>query len=203
MLTSFEKQPTALPLGPGASGIRLTPDEFDCAQFEPVCRYELIYGVLVVSPATLPQERGPNQLLGAWLLNYNENHPQGDTLDDTLPEHDIHVGAQRRRADRVIWAGLGRQPRVDETPTIAVEFVSEGKKNLLRDYDEKRVEYASIGIMEYWIINRFDRTMTVCKQDAIGQVIHDGDIYRTALLPGFELSLSKLFKAADRWNARP
>ena len=202
MLTTFVKLPPGLPLGPGASGILLTPEEFDCAQFDPVCRYELIHGVLVVSPATLPQERGPNQLLGAWLLNYNENHPQGDSLDDTLPEHDIHVGAQRRRADRVIWAGLGRQPRVDETPTIAVEFVSEGKKNLLRDYDEKRVEYASIGIMEYWIMNRFDRTMTVCKQDTIGQVIREGDIYCTPLLPGFELSLSKLFKAADRWNAR-
>ncbi|MEQ1826433.1 MAG: Uma2 family endonuclease [Pirellula sp.] len=191
---------TEMQLGPGAAGVRLSADEFDHALFEPSWRYELIHGVLVVSPATLPQERGPNQLLGAWLLNYKEKDEHGQLLDDTLPEHDIHVGTQRRRADRVIWAGLGRQPRVDETPTIAVEFVSEGKKNVLRDYQEKRYEYRDCGIQEYWIINRFERTMTVCKLDGTEFVVREEDTYCTPVLPGFELPLSKLLAAADRWN---
>jgi len=153
-----------------------------------------------VSPAPLPQERSPNDLLGYWLLDYQHVHPQGGNLDDTLQEHDIFIGDGRRRADRVVWAGLGRQPRVDETPTIAIEFVSAGKQNWLRDYVAKRDEYQSVGIDEYWVINRFDRTLTVFKSGAAERVIKESDVYSTDILPGFELNLSKLLAAADRWS---
>jgi Uma2 family endonuclease len=188
-----------LALGPSAAGIRLTVDEFDEAQFEPGWRDELIEGVLVVSPSALPPERSSNQLLGHWLLAYREHHPQGTALDDTLPEHDIHLANSRRRADRVIWAGLGWQPRIDETPSIAVEFVSEGKRNVLRDYTKKRDEYRALGIREYWVINRFDRTMTVYKLDGTVIIARENDVYGTSLLPGFQLSLFPLLAAADRW----
>ena len=189
-----------LRLGPGAAGTVLAPDEFDVAEFEEGYRYELIHGVLVVSPAPLPQERGPNDRLGHWLCSYQENHPEGSALDDTLPEHDIHVGSDRRRADRVVWAGLGRHPRVDETPTIVIEFVSAGKRNLIRDYEEKRKEYASIGVEEYWVLNRFNQTLTVFRANA-RLVFEEGHIYTTPLLPGFELPLAKLFELARGWDA--
>lgn len=153
-----------------------------------------------MSPAPLPQERGPNELLGYWLLDYQHRHPQGENLDDTLHEHDILIGDDRRRADRVIWAGLGRQPRVEETPTIAIEFVSAGKQNRLRDYIAKRDEYQSIGIGEYWVINRFDRTMTVFRAGAAERIVKESEVYSTDVLPGFELHLEKLLAAADRWS---
>ena len=189
-----------LRLGPGAAGMVLSANEFDVAEVEEGYRYELIHGVLVVSPAPLPQERCPNDRLGHWLCSYQENHPQGSTLDETLPEHDIHVGGDRRQADRVVWAGLGRQPRVDETPTIAIEFVSAGKRNLIRDYDEKQREYASVGVKEYWVLNRFNRTLTVFRTDA-KLVFEESHVYTTPLLPGFELPLAKLFELANRWDA--
>jgi Uma2 family endonuclease len=192
--------PTVLQLGPGAAGLSLTAAEFDAAQCEPGWRYELIQGVLVVNPAPLAQERSPNQLLGNLLWAYQQTHPNGSQLDDTLPEHDVLVGNDRRRADRVIWAGLGRQPRVTDLPTIVIEFVSAGKRNLMRDYKTKRHEYESIGVREYWVLNRFDRTMTVFQVGHDTTVIHGGDTYRTDLLPGFELPLDRLFAAADRWN---
>ena len=61
----------------------------------------------------------------------------------------------RRRLDRAIWAGLGRDPEEDEPPTIAVEFVSKGKVNQERDYIAKRAEFREIGVREYWVIDRF------------------------------------------------
>jgi len=189
-----------LHLGPGAAGMVLAPDEFDAAELEVGCRYELIRGVLIVSPTPLPQERCANDQLSHWLRSYQENHPQGSALDATLPEHEIYVGGDRRRADRVVWAGLGRQPRVDETPTIAIEFVSAGKRNLTRDYEEKRREYASIGVQEYWVLNRFTRTLTVFRADT-KLVFEEDHIYTTPLLPGFELPLAKLFELASRWDA--
>lgn len=183
--------------GPAASGMMLSPDEFDGADWERGWRYELIRGVVVVSPAPLPQERGPNELLGHWLLTYQETNPEGANLDATLPEHDIQIGADRRRADRVIWAGLGRKPKVDETPTIAIEFVSAGRRNWLRDYEVKRAEYESAGIQEYWVINRFNRTLTAFKPGQSGQIVNDDGTYSPAALPGFDLNLAQLLAAAE------
>ncbi len=192
--------PTILQLGPAAAGLAMSCAEFDAAEFEPGWRYELIHGVLVVNPAPLPQERGLNERLGNLLWAYQQTHPRGSNLDDTLPEHDIHVGDQRRRADRVIWTGLGRQPKPDETPTITVEFVSAGKRNLIRDYEDKRREYEQLGVQEYWVLNRFERTMTVFRADKEPRVLGEDDTYTTQLLPEFDLKLAELFAVADRWD---
>jgi Uma2 family endonuclease len=192
-----------LQLGPDANGMLLSPEEFDAAEGERGWRYELIRGVLIVTPAPLEEERDPNEELGFLLRLYREQHPAGESLDKTLPEHDIQVGEDRRRADRVIWAGLGRRPKRGEVPAIAIEFVSSGKRSRTRDYIEKRDEYLRIGIQEYWIIDRFQRTMTVhLKHDSAYEtkLLHESETYATPLLPGFQLSLARLFALADAWD---
>ena len=86
--------------------------------------------------------------------------------------------------------------------TIAVEFVSQGRRNWVRDYETTRDEYLAIGIREYWIINRFDRTLTVWAKTASGRrkrVIREPQTYHTDLLPGFELPLKRLLELATRW----
>ena len=93
----------------------------------------------------------------------------------------------------MIWAGLGRRPspRVD-VPTIAVEFVSSGRRNRRRDYEEKRRDYLAVGVHEYWIVDRFARTLTVFRDPSRGpveQVIREQENYRPELLPGFEVPL--------------
>lgn len=200
-MSTVVAEPVRLRLSLAAAGSTLSPDEFDAAEFEEGFRYELINGVLVVSPAPLINERDPNEELGHWLRDYRDRHPHGDALDLTLPEHDIFVGSDRRRADRVIWAGLGRLPQADETPTIAVEFVSAGKRNLLRDDDQKRTEYERVGVQEYWVLNRFDRTLTVFQPGEGKQVVHEKQTYTTPLLPGFQLPLARLFEIANRWES--
>ena len=189
-------------LGPGAAGIRLTPAEFDRADFEEDHCYELINGVLVVSPIPLESEVDPNEELGYWLRHYRNNHPQGSALDMTLPERHVFVGPNRRRADRLIWAGHGRLPRRTAPPTIIAEFVSKGKRDQQRDYEEKRDEYLAIDVREYWVIDRFRRTMTVfqmVKGEISQRVVTEKQTYTTPLLPGFELPLAKLLRVADRW----
>jgi Uma2 family endonuclease len=150
----------------------------------------------------LPEETGPNELLGRWLLNYREDHPQGSALDYTLPQQYVRTATSRRLADRLIWTGLGRTPNVrTDLPTIAVEFVSAGKRNRQRDYVDKRREYLAVGIKDYWIIDRFQRKLTVVRQaepEPVEQVVAESDTYRPPLLPGFELPLAPLLAAADR-----
>src|SRR5438105_15877232 len=98
-------------LGPQLAGISLAPEEFDAIEeANRDYRYELIDGRLIVTPPPLEAERGPNEDLGHRLLTYRDSHPQGSALDDTLPEQTVVTRGNRRRADRVIWTGLGRQP---------------------------------------------------------------------------------------------
>jgi Uma2 family endonuclease len=104
--------------------------------------------------------------------------------------------------DRAIWAGLGRDPEEGEVPTIAVEFVSAGKKSQDRDYIVKRTEFREVGVRQYWVIDRFQRTLTCYtfnpdKDDV--RVIPEGQTFESALLPGFALDLKKLLTFADRW----
>src|SRR5947209_8215112 len=70
-------------VSPDSAGIHMTASEFDQADFVEGWRYELIHGVLVVSPIPLEAERDPNEELGHWLRSYRKAHPQGKVLDKT------------------------------------------------------------------------------------------------------------------------
>jgi len=189
------------PLGPWANGMLMTPAEFDTAtEWDPDYRYELINGVLIVSPPADIGERGPSDFLGGLLLIYKMMHPLGSHLDATVFEETVATVVGRRRMDRAIWTGLGRKPRtLEDVPTIAVEFVSDSSRDRNRDYVQKRQEYEAIGVREYWVIDRFRRQMTVFHGPDT-QIVTESEVYQTDLLPGFELPLAKLFAEADSWS---
>ena len=196
---------TEIVLNPDMAGVRMSPEEFDLAERDPDdgSRYELVRGVLVVTPIPAEAEVGPNELLGYLLLAYQEHHPQGTALDATLSERFVHLSDGRRRADRAIWAGLGRRPDTrTDVPTIAVEFVSAGRRSWRRDYVEKRSEYETVGVQEYWIFDRFQRTLTVYGK-GVGPTgersVAEHEVYETPLLPGFALPLARILAAADEW----
>ena len=193
-------------IGPADNGMIMSPEEFDRIDYEDCeegWRYELINGVLIVSPIPSVQEVDPNEELGRLLRNYQEMHAKGRALDKTLPERIVYLGDNRRRPDRVIWAGLGRLPRERELPTIIVEFVSKRKRDRVLDYETKRDEYIDAGVKEYWVIDRFQRIMTVFSKSHARirrKVVQTQQSYRTDLLPGFDLRIAKLFALADDWS---
>jgi Uma2 family endonuclease len=197
------------PLGPRDAGMPMTLKEFDDAEYEEGYRYELIHGVLVVTPPPLEAERDPNEELGYWLRRYRDTHPQGDALDLTLPEHNIAVGPHNRRCDRAVWVGLGKLPGTRgpiakrDIPSIVVEFPSSRPADQRRDYDEKREEYRDAGVKEYWIIDRFRRTMTVYSWRGkrwAKKTVDEKATYTTGLLPGFEMELAKLLAVSDKYR---
>jgi Uma2 family endonuclease len=192
-------------VGLEAAGISMTPQEFDAIEdYDEAYQYELLHGVLVVTPFASEAERDPNDVLGQLLRNYQDEHSHGASLDLTLFEQYVRLEDSRRRADRVIWAGLGRtpDPKVD-VPTIVVEFPGPGRTAWKRDYIEKRRDYLALGVREYWVIDRFERVMTVYFDDAGKpgeRKVAENESYKTNLLPGFELPLSRLLAAADKWK---
>lgn len=190
-------------LGPESAGLLMSPEEFDAIEeYDENYCYELVYGVLVVNPIPSAEETGPNELLGYALLYYQGHHPQGSALDTTLPQQYVRTRVSRRLADRLIWAGLGRVAnRRRDLPAIAVEFVSAGRRNRQRDYVDKKQEDMEVKIPEYWIFDRFQRTLTVYHNDPDGpreQVIKEGEAYQSSRLPGFVVPLAEILAAADR-----
>lgn len=185
------------------NGIVLTPDEFDgISDSDEEWNFELIHGVVIVTPIPSPAERDPNGELELILRDYQRKSP--GILDKTLFEEYVRTGDSRRRADRVIWAGLGRipDPKTD-VPAIVIEFVSASRRDQVRDYIVKRDEYLAIGVKEYWVIDRFRRALTVFRAGAGNEaavVVLENDTYRTPLLPGFELPLKSLLRVADDWK---
>jgi Uma2 family endonuclease len=191
-------------LHPGLNGVLMPIEEYQSInEWEPGYRYELLHGVLVVSPPPEDAGQGPNERLGYWLLSYQEHNPYGKALDDTLMERPVRTRAGIRVVDRGLWIGFGRRIKSRrDLATILVEFVSPGKRAALRDYEEKRDEYLQAGAKEYWVIDRFRRTMTVYFQpptEPKERVVTESETYTTPLLPGFELPLKKLLELADQY----
>jgi Uma2 family endonuclease len=204
---STAELPSKVRLGPESAGVLMTPEEFDAVtDFVESFNYELIHGVVVVTPMSSRSERSPNELLGIWLYMYQQQHPAGQCLVDTLYEDYVQTRSNRRRADRVIWVARGghRPEPSRDIPTVVVEFVSAGKAAFHRDLVEKRDEYLDAGVAEYWVVDRFRRLLTVFaleKGAAAERQVRENEVYRPALLPGFELPLKELLLAADKWEA--
>ena len=187
----------------GASGgMRMSIAEFraidDC---DPNFRYELIDGVVVVTPPAGPSHANSGDELGHLLRVYAETHPNGSCIDANVPDIDVVTGKSVRRPDRCVWVGLGRIPDIDcDVPSIVIEFVSPGKAAYIRDYEDKRDEYLEWGCKEYWVIDRFRRTMTVFCKSIPPQVVAELETFSTPLLPGFVLPLKKVLAAADMFK---
>ena len=99
----------------------------------------------------------------------------------------------------------GRRPWLDELGRKHECVVSPRRRDWIRDDEEKWVEYLAAGVREYWVIDRFRRTLTAFKGQPEGiapVVVKEGEVYQTDPLPGFELLLARLLATADRWAGR-
>ncbi len=197
-------RPKRLTLRPRDYGRLLTAKEFDRARVAGDClhRFELIRGVVIVSPPPANSVADPNEEFGCWLRTHQQRHPEGRRLDVTLPGLHAYLGQDRLLIDRQLWIGLGRLPQRTEHCAIAVDFVSAAKRRRTLDHLVKRRELEKVGIKEYWLIDRFQLKMTVWRQGLEGGlIVKENEIYLTPLLPGFELDLGKLLFLANRWGS--
>lgn len=189
-------------VGPDDNGQRMTPEEFDAIEdYDDSFSYELMDGVLIVNAAPDVYECDPNGELELLLRLDMREHP--GVIDKTVYERDINTQRSRRRADRAIWIGLGRFPNLQrDVPTIAVEFLSAGKRSWQGDNVQKRAESLAAGVKEDWLFDRFQRQVSVFLRTPDGEtatVIPAGGVYKTPLMPGFVLPVDALPKCADDW----
>jgi Uma2 family endonuclease len=91
------------------------------------------------------------------------------------------------------------EKHVRGAPAIVVEVLSPGTRR--RDETLKRQLYARTGVREYWMVDPDARTITACRQTALGQLetageltAAGGDVLTSSLLPGFSAPLAMVFE---------
>jgi Uma2 family endonuclease len=72
----------------------------------------------------------------------------------------------------------------------------------MRDYEEKREEYLSIGVVEYWVFDRFERQMSVYRKGKRTRVVKEHQSYESQLLPGFVLEIDALLSRVEKWTKK-
>lgn len=165
-------------------------------------RYELIDGVVCMSPSPYPVHGTVIAEIAAQLVAFLKTHPIGRVF----VEIDVYLGKSRRGGDLVYRPDLlvlrseqvaANFKRIVEPPAVVVEVISESSRR--QDREGKKGDYERFGVPEYWVIDPEAGTMSFFRlhQGRYVDVPPDGDTYRCEVLTGFELDLSAL-RAASR-----
>jgi Uma2 family endonuclease len=85
---------------------------------------------------------------------------------------------------------------------LVIEVVSEDNESQKRDYQEKRADYAALGIPEYWIVDPQTERITVLtlqgKQYRLHGEFAPGEQATSVLLSGFSVDPSAVFEAGRK-----
>jgi Uma2 family endonuclease len=83
-------------------------------------------------------------------------------------------------------------------PELCIEVVSESSRD--RDYTEKRDEYWTLGVKEYWIVDAKLKQVLILKRGRsqwTEKTLGPTDVAETKLLPGFKMPCSVVLEAAN------
>lgn len=183
--------------------IKYTVDELDLLP-DDGRRYELIEGELFVSRAA----HWNHQLLISNLIFsfrlYLQKHPIGKVVpepgvifseeDAVIP--DVIFSTHETIKKNLITSGK-YEGKLNAAPDLAIEILSFGKRDLLRDQVHKRKIYGKFGVQEYWIVNSRTDSIEVFRLKE--KTLESAGKYRlenvvtSPLLPNFELPLTEVF----------
>ena len=161
-------------------------------------RYEVIKGVLYMSPS--PRKRHQYALirLAAAMLNFAEENDLGDVY--TAP-FDVIIGdlATPVQPD-LLFIAADRLPEiltednVQGVPDLIVEILS--PSNWLVDRREKFEVYQEAGVREYWIVDTDQRLVEVfvLREGVFTQLGRwgGGETVRSEVLTGFEIAVDEI-----------
>ena len=162
-------------------------------------RHEIIDGVHYVTPAPAVRHQVLAMRLGTAISNYLEINLIGVVLAapvDTVftrwdvVEPDLLFVADDQRS-------IMTEPNVQGAPALVAEVLSPGTKK--RDLGVKKDLFERGGVREYWIVDPKANTVTIYRRGDRGlskvqSLPDDANAITTPLLPGFSLSLEKLFR---------
>lgn len=160
-------------------------------------RYELLEGVLYMSPAPSLRHQSISLQFGGWLLRAEAAGfgrafaaPVDVVLDpDTVVQPDL-IFVRRERFDILTDAN------VQGAPDLIIEILSPGTRK--RDLGVKRQLYAQFRVPHYWIVDPIGATVERYRFDERRQyvaepVLRVGDVLTSPLFPDITLPVAMLF----------
>jgi Uma2 family endonuclease len=165
---------------------------------------ELIDGTLVEKTMGAYEGR-VGGLVVYYLENFLDNHDLGITFGADSTFRILPRQVRLPDASFVSWTKLPNRELPAESvaslvPDLAVEVLSES--NTRREMERKRKDYFTAGVRLVWQIDPDTHTAEVfTKPDDPATIGPDGELDGADVLPGFRLSLARLFERAGRRRA--
>jgi Uma2 family endonuclease len=163
-------------------------------------RYEIVEGELFVSTQPHWLHQKTSGRIFAALDQWSAETGHGDTVeapgvifdDENAVAPDV-VWVSRERLPSV----LGEDGKLHDVPDLAVEVLSPGATNIRRDREAKLRLYSVRGVREYWIADWQTKSVQVYRREKAAlklvATLHVEDELTSALLPGFTVSVTRLF----------
>jgi Uma2 family endonuclease len=162
--------------------------------------YELIEGELIVSSAPTLMHQRVITKLGTVLSNYLARTPIGevfstpgvifDQYNSVIPDLVFLTNEQLER--------VGEETHIRLAPALAVEVVSPGRGNALRDRVAKLQIYGKFGVGEYWVADPEARTVEIYRPAggalALAVTVGGDEEITSPLLPGFACEVARVFE---------
>ena len=183
-----------------SSGVKLTYDDF--AQFpDDRKRHELIDGKHYVTPSpNVRHQRIAGTLFGL-IWSYLQVNPIGEVF---MAPFDVVFSDFDVVEPDLLFISKDRIPQivtplhVRGTPDLVVEVTSKGTRK--RDETVKRRLYECAGVLEYWFVDT--QADAVCVYQRSGERLarvaelsrRANETLTTAMLPGLELPLARIFR---------
>ena len=153
--------------------------------------------VLVMSPVSFEHAKIMS-FLSHLFRAFTDEHDMGEVLAE--PFQIRFSKLKRRRSPDLIFISKGREPDPDDThfegaPDLIVEIVSWDSQT--RDRREKFIEYESVGVREYWIVDPISKTVetNVLKSRRFVQIGPKEEIIHSKVLPRFYIKPSWLWRS--------
>ena len=174
-------------------------DESDFLRIHTNRMAELVNGRLEVLPTPT--------WIHAWIVDFFVTRLKQHLADDKLEGNvftavlPVRLFPGRIREPDIMYFAPGSEPAAGEDypnrVDLAIEVVSEGSDARKRDYISKREDYAQAGVPEYWIVDPFDKRITVLTLQ--GNQYTELGAFTTSqnaqskLLDGFQIQVDEVF----------
>lgn len=185
------------------AGLRMSADEFleipDDGNF-----YELIDGVVVMSPSPTPRHQRVAMRISFLIGTYLDTNPVGELF----AEIDVHFGEGTQGGDLVYRPELvfvraerlaGMEERITGAPDMVLEVISRGSRRI--DTETKRADYERFGVREFWLIDP-KRDSVVFHRLVDGKYVviePNGDTFQSEAIPGFVLDIRRVRESFKPW----
>ncbi|MEW6253163.1 MAG: Uma2 family endonuclease [Planctomycetota bacterium] len=152
--------------------------------------YELVNGVLLMSPSPRPRHQRVLLEVAAQLSGSLRKDPVGvvhiETDVEFAPAFVYRPDLCFYRVGRV----KGDPDHLRGAPDLVVEIISPQSRRY--DSETKRADYERFGVQEYWLIDPQRETMTFLRlsEGQYAEVAPEGDTFGSAAATGFSLDLA-------------